>query len=560
MSTREKRRKVAGLCLVALILALCSTAQFRSFVSVPDRVTLPQGQAQDFLFGLPFRVTVRSEGGGALTVNGEPVGIDGRGLLLSAPISVAALQTGEHTLDLRLFGLIPFRKMTVDVVPPVKLIPGGHSIGVLLRSKGVIVVGYAGVRDVQGTLRHPGRESGIELGDSILKIAGREVTSDEQAARLFEDAGKKGGKATVTIKRKGRLMEREIEPIRDNETGRWRVGLYIRDGAAGVGTLTFYDPVSGKYGALGHVIADSETSQPIDVRDGHIVESVITAVQKGKSGSPGEKIGTFKNEDNWLGSIDKNSRFGIFGTMHAPVDNPFYAEPVPVALASQVREGPAEILTVVEGQKLEKFTVEIVRIMRQPTSEGKNMIVRITDQRLLSRTGGIVQGMSGSPILQDGRIVGAVTHVFVNDPTRGYGALIEWMLQEAGVMTAPQTTGLRGEIPPGGFLMGCPVSTFSVRYTIAYAMLQKARISIVLEMIDIQSAEPVQWGYPQSHAIASQAFLSKFSAGEFRVRCRINTQYMPHLHAHRPGAPDEPFPSRRRDRSVAVPFPASFVR
>jgi stage IV sporulation protein B len=450
MSTREKRRRVAGICLVALILALCGTPQFRSFVSVPDRVSLPQGQAQDFLFGLPFRVTVRSGGSGTLTVNGQQLGAEGKGVLLSAPMSVAAMQTGEHTLDLRLFGLIPFRKMTVDVVPPMKLIPGGHSIGVLLRSQGVIVVGYAGVRDAEGALRHPGKDSGIELGDSILKIAGKEVTSDEQAAHLFEQIGRSGAKATVTIKRKGRLMEREIQPIKDKETGRWRVGLYIRDGAAGVGTLTFYDPVSGKYGALGHVIADSETSQAIDVRDGHIVESVITAVQKGQKGMPGEKIGTFKNEDNWLGTIEKNSRFGIFGTMTDPLENPLYAEPIPVALASQVKEGPAEILTVVEGQKLEKFEIEIVRLMRQPTSEGKNMILKITDPRLLAKTGGIVQGMSGSPILQDGRIIGAVTHVFVNDPTRGYGALIEWMLQEAGVMKGPRSTSLREVFPPGG--------------------------------------------------------------------------------------------------------------
>lgn len=451
MSNREKRRRVAGLCLVALILALCGTPQFRAFISVPDRVRLPQGQVQDFAFRLPLKVTVRANREGALALNGEQLGSRGRGAVLAAPLSIAALQTGQHTVDLKLFGLIPFRKMTVDVVPPIRVVPGGHSIGVLLRSKGVIVVGYAGIRGADGDLHHPGRDSGIELGDSILKIGGTEVTGEEQAARLFEEAGRAGKETPVIIKRKGKIVEKKVAPVKDKESGRYRVGLFIRDGAAGVGTLSFYEPASGKYGALGHVIADAETSQPIDVRDGHIVEAVVTAIQKGRRGAPGEKMATFKNEDNWLGSIEKNSRFGIFGSMHTPVTNPFFREPLPAALASQVKEGPAEILTVVEGQKMERFAIEIVRVMRHPTSDGKNMIVKITDERLLGKTGGIVQGMSGSPIIQHGRMVGAVTHVFVNDPTRGYGALIEWMLQEAGVLPPSSGASLR-EKTPGGFL------------------------------------------------------------------------------------------------------------
>ncbi|HYF93478.1 MAG TPA: SpoIVB peptidase [Symbiobacteriaceae bacterium] len=492
MANREKRRRVAGLCLVALILALCATEQFRAFVSVPDRVRLPQGQVQDFAFQLPFRVTVHADRDGALALNGEQLGSRGRGARLTAPLSIAALQTGRHTVDLKLFGLIPFRKMTLDVVPPIRVVPGGHSIGVLLRSKGVIVVGYAGIRGQNGELAHPGRDSGIELGDAILQIGGREVISQEQAARLFEEAGKAGKGTLVMIKRKGKIVQKSITPVRDKESGRWRVGLFIRDGAAGVGTLSFYEPASGKYGALGHVIADAETSQPIDVREGHIVEAVVTAIQKGRKGAPGEKMAAFKNEDNWLGSIEKNSRFGIFGSMHGPLTNPFFREPVPAALASQVKEGPAEIFTVVEGQKMERFQIEIVRVMRHPTSDGKNMIVRITDPRLLGKTGGIVQGMSGSPIIQDGRMVGAVTHVFVNDPTRGYGALIEWMLQEAGVIPPSGGVGLR-EATPGGFLYF--TADVLLSRTARCAMLQKKWTAYSLGMIDITGRFSVQWHY-----------------------------------------------------------------
>jgi len=243
-----------------------------------------------------------------------------------------------------------------------------------------------------------------------------------------------------------------VTPVQDGESGRWRVGLYIRDGASGVGTLTFYHPASRKFGALGHVIAENETKKPFEFAEGLITAADVVRIQKGKRASPGEKITKQLESGPRLGIIEKNSRFGIFGRLSGAVRNPLYPEPIPVAMASQVKEGPAEMLTVVDGQKIERFQIEIVRLMRQPTAEGKNMIVQVTDPRLLSETGGIVQGMSGSPIIQDGRLVGAVTHVFVNDPTRGYGVLIEWMLQEAGILKAE--TGAadpRGTVSlPGG--------------------------------------------------------------------------------------------------------------
>jgi len=433
MSSREKRRRSAGLLLVALILVLCGSPQFRAYVSFPNHVRLPVGGAQDFAFRLPIGATVRSDRSGALALNGEGLGLSGRRVALGAPLSIAALDTGQFTVDFRLFGLIPFRRMQVDVVPPIKVVPGGHSIGVLLRSRGVIVVGHAAIRGEDGGVHQPARDGGLDLGDAILQIGGIEVSGEEQAARLFEQAGQAGGPVSVTIKRRGRMLTKWVTPLREKESGKWRAGIYIRDGAAGVGTLTFYDPASGRFGALGHIIADAETSQPIDIRDGHIVEAEVSGVQPGRRAAPGEKIGNFKNEDNWLGTIEKNTRYGIFGSMAAPVSNPFFPVPVPVALGSQVKEGPAEIVTVVDGQTLQRYTVQINRVMRQPTAEGKNLIVKVTDPRLLAKTGGIVQGMSGSPILQDGRIIGAVTHVFVNDPTRGYGILIEWMLQDAGV-------------------------------------------------------------------------------------------------------------------------------
>jgi len=450
MSTREKRRRATGILLVLLILVVCASPEFRAFVTFPDHVRLPLGQAQNLALGVPLGTTVRADLAGGLSLNGADLGWEGRSLGGGAPFSIAALQTGQYNIDFKLFGLIPLRRMTVDVIPPIKVVPGGHSIGVQLRSRGVLVVGHAAIRDEEGTLHQPGREAGIQLGDAIVRIDGEEVRDEEHASVLFERAGRTGKPVPILVRRNGQELERVVAPVREQGSNRWRVGLYIRDGASGVGTLTFYDPKSRRYGALGHVIADGETNQAIDFTSGQIAAAEVIKIQKGRRSAPGEKMASPGEQ---VGSIEKNTRFGIFGQMSTAPRNPLYPEPLPVAMASQVKEGPAEMLTVLEGQKIEKFQIEIVRLMRQPTADGKNMIVKVTDPRLLSETGGIVQGMSGSPIIQDGRIVGAVTHVFVNDPARGYGVLIEWMLQESGLIRPRQGgTSLREESPRTGLV------------------------------------------------------------------------------------------------------------
>lgn len=197
--------------------------------------------------------------------------------------------------------------------------------------------------------------------------------------------------------------------------------------------MTFYEPKSKKYGALGHVISDMDTQKPIQVHNGTIVGSQVTSIEKGDNGAPGEKQAKFSVKDDKLGNITKNSPYGIFGKLKKSVENGIYDKPMPIALSHQVKEGPAKILTVVDGEKVEAFDVEIVSSVPQKYPATKGMIIKITDPKLLKKTGGIVQGMSGSPIIQDGKVLGAVTHVFVNDPTSGYGVHIEWMLQEAGI-------------------------------------------------------------------------------------------------------------------------------
>ncbi|MNN09403.1 SpoIVB peptidase precursor [compost metagenome] len=225
-----------------------------------------------------------------------------------------------------------------------------------------------------------------------------------------------------------------MNPAYDKSDGAWRLGLYIRDSAAGVGTLTFYAPDQGVYGALGHVITDMNTQTPIVVGSGQILQSSVTSISKSESGEPGEKRAHFIKEGKTLGNIERNTPFGIFGKMEQNPEHSVYNEGIPVAFAEEVKEGPAEILTVVEGQRVERFKIEIVHVSRQNAPETKGLVIRITDPRLVEKTGGIVQGMSGSPIIQNGKLIGAVTHVFVNDPRSGYGCFIEWMLQDAGIL------------------------------------------------------------------------------------------------------------------------------
>ncbi len=346
-----------------------------------------------------------------------------------------AAKPGKLDLHFKLFGLIPIHHMLVDVVAPVKVIPGGQSIGVLLHSEGVMVVGEAAI-DQDGKKVFPARDAGISVGDLILQLNGKEVTSENQLQKLIDKCGRQGKDVNLLVKHGNEVKRLKINPILCNETGRYRVGLFVKDSAAGVGTITFYDPGSHVYGALGHIITDYSGKSIINPRDGKIVEATIKGLHPGKKGEPGEKLGVFKGKSDIIGDISKNTKYGIFGELEKELKNPIYGKPVAVALSYQVKRGPAQILTVLEDNNIQSFNIEIVQVL--PGKQSKGMVLQVTDPELIKRTGGIIQGMSGSPILQDGKLVGAVTHVFINDPTRGYGVLAENMLKEANLINIEQ--------------------------------------------------------------------------------------------------------------------------
>lgn len=326
------------------------------------------------------------------------------------------------------------KKTDRALLEDLKVVPGGQSIGVQLHTLGVLVVGHHLVTGKEEAVS-PGEEAKINVGDVILKINGNAISKMEEVKPYVVKAGEENKKLAVTVKRGKDSFKTTLQPILDKKDDEYKIGLYIRDSAAGIGTMTFYEPKSKKYGALGHVISDMDTKKPIEIDDGTIVRSSVTSIERGNNGVPGEKEAKFSIEENKIGSITKNSPFGIFGKLSGEnmQTKGKSDKALPIALSHEVKEGPAKILTVVEDEKVEEFDVEIVSSIPQKFPATKGLVIQITDPELLKKTGGIVQGMSGSPIIQDGKLVGAVTHVFVNDPTSGYGVHIEWMLQDAGV-------------------------------------------------------------------------------------------------------------------------------
>ena len=364
---------------------------------------------------------------------------DGEGLEITGLINTE--QLGTSTYRVNLFGWLPLTEVVVDVVPLIQVYPGGQSIGVLLSADGLLINQVGGVVGMDGIEHFPAKEAGIQPGDILISIEGHSLRRPEQVSQLVNALAEEKNILAVVVRRQNRTLTCDVRPVKTRRLdvlGRntigYYLGIYVENPAAGVGTMSFYHAETGRFGALGHTITDS-LGRPIRIVSGSIVEASIDSIRVGSKGSPGEKVGFFHGEQDVLGSIDSNSNFGIFGQLKSSFQHPAFTQPVPVAFAHQVREGPAEIYTVLRGNRVERFTVEIIKVSNQAKPSDKGMVVQVTDERLLRETGGIIQGMSGSPILQNGMLVGAITHVFVNDPTRGYGSFAEWMVYEAGLTT-----------------------------------------------------------------------------------------------------------------------------
>lgn len=415
MKHRKEIRIWVGILLLAALVVIPFYSPIQKYLSIPNTIVTFNNE-------LPLAIPSLGK-----SVKVEPT----KKSIQAAGSDFQKVSAGEDQLVYSVAGM-PIKKVDVSVLEDLKIVPGGQSIGVQLHTVGVLVVGHHRVSETNKKLS-PGEEANIEIGDIILEIDGEPIKEMEDVKPLVEKAGKANKSLDVTIKRDDEKIHTKLTPAMDSKKNEYRIGLYIRDSAAGIGTMTFYDPDSKKYGALGHVISDMDTKEPIEIYNGAIVNSTVTSIDKGENGTPGEKQAKFQVDADKIGTITKNTPFGIFGKLNEKVDNGKFNKPMPVALSSEVEEGPAKILTVIDGEKVEEFDIDIVSSVPQKFQATKGMIIKITDPELLKKTGGIVQGMSGSPIIQNGKIIGAVTHVFVNDPTSGYGVHIEWMLQEAGI-------------------------------------------------------------------------------------------------------------------------------
>lgn len=304
----------------------------------------------------------------------------------------------------------------------IKLIPGGMPFGIKLYTKGVPVVGLTDVK-VGNKSERIASDAGIEVGDVISGINGNEVNTVSEVSSAIENSG--GSPLVFTVERGGKTLEITVTPKFSAEDGVYKAGLWIRDSTSGVGTVTYIDPADDSFAGLGHGINDVDTSLLLPLSRANVLDVRISGARKGKTGEPGELNGSF--EPRLIGTLSANTPYGVFGKFEILPDNT--REALPIALGDDVKTGECEIISTV-GDSTEVYSARIVRKNRRDSTQ-KNFIIEVTDERLIDRTGGIVRGMSGSPVIQNGRLVGAVTHVMINEPRRGYGIYIENMLKNA---------------------------------------------------------------------------------------------------------------------------------
>lgn len=408
-----KKRSVIFAILILLLSAAVATEGFLCF---PNRILIFEGETLDTRFSSPYTLGIPASFGGVLSEDGS---------VTSEKHTRLAESVGSYNAELKLFGILPVRSVQVQVSPKQELIPCGNVIGIKIFTQGLVCVGTSELKAENGNVSNPGKENGIREGDIILSANEITLTNTDQFSDII--AASEGKEISLNVCRNEKQFSKHLLPVKT--TDGYRLGLWVRDSTAGIGTLSFYDAANNCFGALGHPITDTDTGILMPVSNGAILNASVFQIKKGARGEPGEIKGMFQSEEN-LGTIHKNTKQGIFGTLR-PELLPSSLQSLPLASRSQIKEGAASVLCCVDGNTVREYQIEIQRVMRYSSDNCKDLVIKVTDPSLLEATGGIVQGMSGSPILQNGKIVGAVTHVFVNDPTRGYGIFIENMLSEA---------------------------------------------------------------------------------------------------------------------------------
>jgi stage IV sporulation protein B len=419
----DVRRAAAWTAMGMLVLAY-ATPGWRTMGYLPGEAEVPAGDRVRLAPPLPPGLAVRRLDGGAGTIwlDGRPLNRAWRPLGERA-LDVRVARPGRYALGVGAWGL-SVRRVRLDARAPRRLAVGGQSIGLGVRTAGLLVVGRAWPGGAG--VGWPFAASPLGPGDRIVAAEGASVAGESDLRTAVERAGRAGRAVRLTVVRDGRARSLALRPRFDAAAGRYRLGVVVRDRLTGIGTLSMYDPATGLFAALGHAIQEGGLGPAVPVTGGNVVAAPIQGVRRGLFGRPGEKVGSVDAARPW-GCVDGAGPYGVYGHLRAPA---LAAPLLPLATASEVHTGRAWLRTVVRGQRVERFAVRIERVAWD-AGQGRQLVVRVEDPRLLALTGGIVQGMSGSPIVQDGRIAGVLTHVLVSDPTRGYGVFAERVWNQA---------------------------------------------------------------------------------------------------------------------------------
>lgn len=411
-------------CILLFIGMLMATPLLVSNFFLPSQIKLIVGEEHHFNFDVPLKASIL-KGESVVIKNDAEQFIEEHMIDLNQPLYVTMMEEGEADVTLSFLGIIPLKTVSVIALPSQKLIPCGDVVGIKVDTKGVMVLGVSEF-EADHTMVSPCKGL-IEVGDMIVACNGKQVDQKENFRSLIEASADE--EVTLDVMRKEEKHQIKVKPVYSSTENEYKIGLWVKDSTQGIGTITYINPDNGHFGALGHGITDTQTHLLTPIRSGEIMEVSITRIQKGQKGAPGELSGTINYDmQSQLGTINLNSSLGIYGKVEEDYLRDKRNNALPIAFQDEVHEGKASIMVDLLGKGIEEYEVEIQKVSKYSSEPSKSMVIHITDPDLLTLTNGIIQGMSGSPIIQDGKLIGAVTHVFVHDPTRGYGIFIENMI------------------------------------------------------------------------------------------------------------------------------------
>ena len=392
---------------------------------IPEHFSVAEGEETSFSLDLPLYTTLLSESEEVILKGDSGIPQDEIRIRPDQEFSLYARKDGNFRLGLKLFGTIPFKEISVNVEDACYAVPCGMPVGIYLKSRGVMVIGTGKVTDENGSEAEPAYGI-LQSGDYIEAINGQPLSDKEALITSLNRMGE--SEALLRVRRGGRELKLSVDTVKTADGSR-KLGAWVRDDTQGIGTMTYLKP-DGGFGALGHGISDSDTGRVVEIENGALYETEILGIEKGSAGNPGVMAGViYYGPGSRLGSVAQNTDCGIFGTAGQAFCDAVGQQTMEVGHRQDVKRGKAWIRSCVSGEACD-YEIEIQRVDYSPAKENKSLVFQVTDERLLRLTGGIVQGMSGSPILQNGKLVGAVTHVFVQDSTRGYGIFVEDMLKK----------------------------------------------------------------------------------------------------------------------------------